>query len=59
MHHRARSAGRRERDVHLGGVAPGEHHWHGAGPDTVMTHIAISLGVTDWGDPVSDEDYLA
>ena len=30
----------------------------GAGSDTVMTHIAISLGVTDWGDPVSDEDYL-
>lgn len=38
---------------------PGEHHWHGAGADTVMTHIAISLGATEWGDPVSDEDYLA
>jgi len=22
--------------------APGEDHWHGAGPDTVMTHLAIS-----------------
>lgn len=22
-------------------------------------HIATSLGVTDWGDPESDEDYLA
>ncbi len=39
--------------------APGEHHWHGAGPDTVMTHLAISLGTTDWADPVSDEDYTA
>ena len=37
---------------------PGEHHWHGAGPDTVMTHIAISLGVTSWGDPVADEDWV-
>jgi quercetin dioxygenase-like cupin family protein len=37
--------------------APGEDHWHGAGSDTVMTHIAISLGVSDWADPVTDEDY--
>jgi quercetin dioxygenase-like cupin family protein len=37
--------------------APGEDHWHGAGPDTVMSHLAISLGVTSWGDPVTDEDY--
>jgi quercetin dioxygenase-like cupin family protein len=39
--------------------APGEDHWHGAGPDTVMTHIAISLGTTDWADRVSDTDYAA
>lgn len=37
--------------------APGEDHWHGAGQDSVMTHLAISLGVTSWGDPVTDEDY--
>ena len=36
---------------------PDEDHWHGAGPDTVMSHLAISLGVTSWGDPVTDEDY--
>lgn len=36
---------------------PGEDHWHGAGPDTVMTHLAISLGVTSWGDPVTDQEY--
>jgi quercetin dioxygenase-like cupin family protein len=39
--------------------SPGEDHWHGAGPDTVMTHLAISLGTTDWGDPVTDADYAA
>jgi len=38
--------------------APGEDHWHGAGADTVMTHIAISLGVTSWGDAVADEDWV-
>lgn len=37
--------------------SPGEDHWHGAGPDTVMTHLAISLGTTSWGDPVTDQDY--
>jgi quercetin dioxygenase-like cupin family protein len=40
-------------------IAPGEDHWHGAGPDTVMTHIAISLGASEWSDRVSDEDYRA
>jgi quercetin dioxygenase-like cupin family protein len=37
--------------------APGERHWHGAGPDTYMTHIAISLGSSDWSEPVDDEQY--
>jgi quercetin dioxygenase-like cupin family protein len=39
--------------------SPGEDHWHGAGPDTVMTHLAISLGTTGWGEPVTDSDYTA
>ena len=43
--------------------APGERHWHGAAPETAMTHIAIQEaldGMTaDWLEPVSDEDYLA
>lgn len=43
--------------------APGERHWHGAAPQTAMTHIAIhevSDGkVVDWLDPVSDADYGA
>ncbi|RCK27516.1 cupin [Thalassospira profundimaris] len=41
---------------------PGEKHWHGAGPETAMTHIAIQEKLNgspvDWLEPVSDEDYL-
>jgi quercetin dioxygenase-like cupin family protein len=36
---------------------PGERHWHGAGPDTYVNHIAISLGTTDWEQPVTDDEY--
>jgi len=39
-------------------VPAGETHWHGAAPDSYMTHTAISLGTTDWADPVADADYL-
>lgn len=39
----------------------GEKHWHGAGPSTAMTHIAMQEaldGVTvDWLEKVSDEQY--
>jgi len=44
--------------------APDERHWHGAGPDTAMTHIAIQeadetgSNVT-WLEHVSDADYSA
>ncbi len=41
--------------------APGEKHWHGAGPTTAMAHIAMQEaleGVTaDWLEKVSDEQY--
>jgi quercetin dioxygenase-like cupin family protein len=42
--------------------APGERHWHGAGPDTFMVHIAITPalsteGGTEWLEPVTDEVY--
>ncbi len=41
--------------------APGEKHWHGAGPATAMTHIAIQESldgkVVDWMEKVSDEQY--
>src|SRR6266851_100904 len=40
---------------------PGEKHWHGAGPTTAMTHIAIQEElngkVVDWMEKVTDEQY--
>lgn len=42
--------------------APGERHWHGAAPETGMTHLAIQeadetgSNVT-WAEHVSDADY--
>jgi quercetin dioxygenase-like cupin family protein len=38
-------------------IDAGERHWHGAGPDTYLTHIAISLGDADWQDAVTDAQY--
>ncbi|WP_460275029.1 (R)-mandelonitrile lyase [Celeribacter sp. ULVN23_4] len=52
--------------IHTGDVvwfAPGEKHWHGAAPDSAMTHTAIQEvengEVVDWMEHVSDEDYGA
>jgi quercetin dioxygenase-like cupin family protein len=36
---------------------PGERHWHGGGPDTVLLHLAVSLGTTNWLDAVTDAEY--
>ena len=43
--------------------APGEKHWHGARPDTFMSHVAVNPasttdGGTDWMEPVTEEEYL-
>jgi quercetin dioxygenase-like cupin family protein len=42
--------------------APGEKHWHGASPETAMTHIAIQERLNgqavEWLEKVSDEQYL-
>ena len=42
-------------------IPPGEEHWHGAGPSTIMRHIAMQEnenGVSaDWLEPVSDVEY--
>lgn len=42
-------------------IAPDVKHWHGAAPDSGFTHMAIntkvSLGATEWYDPVTDEEY--
>ena len=40
---------------------PGEKHWHGASPETSMTHIAVQEQhdgkAVDWLEHVSDEHY--
>lgn len=42
-------------------IPPGEKHWHGAGPETMMTHIAMQEAkdgvAVDWLEHVSDEEY--
>ena len=39
--------------------AGGVMHWHGAAPDEGLVMIAVQGGGAEWGDPVSDEQYLA
>ena len=38
-------------------ISAGEEHWHGAGLDSYLLHVAISLGAATWLEPVSDADY--
>lgn len=42
-------------------IAPGEKHWHGAAPDSAMTHIAIQEQLdgktADFMEQVSEEQY--
>jgi len=43
---------------------PDEWHWHGASPDSPMTHLAIFDGMPEgpestWAEHVTDEEYLA
>lgn len=42
-------------------IPPGQKHWHGATPDSAMTHIAIVERLdgksTEWMEQVSDEQY--
>lgn len=40
-------------------VPPREEHWHGAAPDSFMSHTAISLGTTEWADEVTGAEYAA
>jgi len=51
-------------DVHPGDVIwfpPGEKHWHGAAPDSAMTHLAVQEQLdgktVDWMEKVSDQQY--
>jgi quercetin dioxygenase-like cupin family protein len=61
---RAQTWGGPVRTIRAGDVVwipPGEKHWHGAAPDTLMAHIAMQEaenGVhVEWLEPVSDEQY--
>jgi quercetin dioxygenase-like cupin family protein len=36
-------------------VPAGETHWHGASPDSYLIHTAVSLGTTEWLDPVGGD----
>lgn len=63
---RVQTAGGPVREVRAGDViwfAAGEKHWHGAGPDTAMEHLAMQEALdgraVDWLEHVSDADYAA
>ncbi|MDL2400875.1 (R)-mandelonitrile lyase [Rhizobium mayense] len=60
----AQSWGGEIREINAGDVlwfAPGEKHWHGAGPNTALTHIAIQEmqdgKAADWMEYVTDDQY--
>ena len=42
-------------------IPPGEKHWHGAGPESAMIHVALQEhadgNAVTWLEPVSDEQY--
>ncbi|WP_428650108.1 (R)-mandelonitrile lyase [Roseibium sp.] len=42
-------------------IPPGVKHWHGAGPDTALVHLAIQEAlngsVADWLEPVDEATY--
>lgn len=45
-------------------IPPKTRHWHGAAPDQMMCHLALSEtddagAATEWQEPVSDADYAA
>jgi len=61
---RAQSWGGPVREIKAGDVVwipPGEKHWHGAGPNTSLTHIAVQEALNgspvEWLEPVSDAQY--
>lgn len=62
---RAQSWGGAIEEIRPGDVlwfAPGEKHWHGASPNTAMTHIAMQEQLdgkaVDWLEQVTDDQYL-
>lgn len=58
--------GKQVKEIRPGDVVvcpAGVKHWHGAGPNTAMTHLAMTGSVdgksVDWMEQVSDEQYSA
>jgi quercetin dioxygenase-like cupin family protein len=56
--------GAKARQIRAGDVVfipPGEKHWHGARPNTVMMHVAMQEALdgkhVEWLEPVSDAQY--
>jgi quercetin dioxygenase-like cupin family protein len=55
------------REIHPGDtvvIAPGERHWHGAGPGNTMVHLAMQEANADgavvtWMEKVTDAEYGA
>jgi quercetin dioxygenase-like cupin family protein len=52
------------REIRAGDVIwtpPGEKHWHGAAPNSTMTHVAIQEALNgknvDWMEKVTDDQY--
>lgn len=38
-------------------ASAGTTHWHGSDEGSIMTHLAVGLGKTEWLEPVADEEY--
>ncbi len=61
------SKGQPVRKIHPGDtviIAPNEVHWHGAGPQNIMVHLALLESNSDgvhvtWMEKVSDAEYAA
>ena len=59
---RVQSRGERVLRIRPGDIVrtPGEEwHWHGAAPERFMTHLSVAEGGADWGEHVTDAEYLA
>ncbi|KAL2843949.1 RmlC-like cupin [Aspergillus pseudoustus] len=52
--------GKEARRIKAGDVIwapPGTTHWHGADEGSIMTHLVVGVGETNWHEKVTDEEY--
>jgi quercetin dioxygenase-like cupin family protein len=58
---RVGKSGERGREIVPGDIvyiAPGEKHWHGAGPGSALVHLAVTTGgETAWMEQVTEAEY--